>query len=313
MELMETIGTENTSRLVDAVCAEWPAHEKTARKSLADRSADVLRTTELLATQILRLCGGRAEEIEKLARDYRFTCEKILLPEELHFRRTESYRLSRFEDAEREVYADAGLMGPYLNGLLLSYVMWANHACAIDHYLRQFLPQTPAGARHLEIGPGHGLLLYHACLSPSIKSVSGWDVSRESVDSTAKALAELGAPKPVRLEQRNILQLAPADDAGLYDNIVLSEILEHLEDPVAALTSLRSVLKPGGRVWISIPANSPAPDHLFLVRSPEHACELVTQAGLEVVDSHAFPTAGATVEKALARKLSISCVITAVG
>lgn len=310
---METATQENTRRLFDAVCGEWPAHEKTARRSLSERSEEVAETTETLAAQILRLCGGEQARIERLARDYRYTCEKILLPEELHFRRSGAYRLSRFEDAEREVYADAALMGPYLNGLLLSYVMWANHACAIDHYLRGFLPQTPAGASHLEIGPGHGLLLYHACLSPMIERVWGWDVSRESVDSTAKALAELGAPKPVRLAQRNILQQAPGEDAGPYDNIVLSEILEHLEDPVAALRALRRVLKPGGRIWISIPANSPAPDHLFLVRSPEHACELVTNAGLNVVESRAFPTAGATVEKALARKLSISCVVTATG
>jgi len=303
---------ENTKRIFDAVCAEWPPHEKTARRSLSERSEEVAKTTESLASQIVKLCGGRRDDIERLARDYRYTCEKILLPEELHFRRSNSYRLSRFEDADREVYSDAALMGHYLNGLLLSYVMWSNHAHAIDHYLRRFLPSTPAGAKHLEIGPGHGFLLYYASLSPSIESVNGWDVSSESVASTQRALAKLGAPKEVTLQQRNILQLAPQDEADQYDNIVLSEILEHLEDPVAALISVRAALKPGGRVWISIPANSPAPDHLFLVNSPEHACELVSKAGLAVLDSHAFPTAGATVEKALKRKLSISCVITAV-
>lgn len=310
MDALEKL--ENTKRIVDAVCAEWPPHEKTARKSLAERSGEVLSTTESLASQIVKLCGGRQEDIETLARDYRFTCEKILLPEELHFRRINSYRLSRFEDADREVYSDPALMGPYLNGLLLSYVMWSNHAHAIDHYLRRFLPGTPACARHLEIGPGHGFLLYYACLSPSIESVNGWDVSSESVESTQRALSRLQAPKRVNLQQRNILRLAPEETADQYDNIVLSEILEHLEDPVAALVSARAALKPGGRVWISIPANSPAPDHLFLINSPEHACELVSKAGLSVVESHAFPTAGATVEKALQRKLSISCVITAV-
>lgn len=137
-------------------------------------------------------------------------------------------------------------------------------------------------------------------------------MSSESVESTQRALDRLQAPKRVNLQQRNILQLSPEDTTDQYDNIVLSEILEHLEDPVAALVSARAALKPGGRVWISIPANSPAPDHLFLVNSPEHACELVSKAGLTVAESHAFPTAGATVEKALQRKLSISCVITGV-
>lgn len=302
---------ENTRRIFDAVRAEWPPHEKTAERSLAARSSEVLETTESLAAQIVRLCGGDQAAIEKLARDYRFMCEKIILPEELHFRRHETYRLSRFEEAAREVYGNALLMGPYLNGLLLSYVMWSNHAHAIDHYVRRFLPFSPPGAAHLEIGPGHGFLLYYASLTPAIGGLAGWDVSRESVESTGRALAALGARRDVNLQQKNLLHLSPAE-AGQYDNIVLSEILEHLEDPVAALVAARRALKPGGRIWISIPANSPAPDHLFLVASPEHACALVEQAGLVITESHAFPTAGVTVEKALQRKLSISCVMTAV-
>jgi hypothetical protein len=68
-------------------------------------------------------------------------------------------------------------------------------------------------------------------------------------------------------------------------------------------------LKPGGTIWVNVPANSPAPDHIFLVNSPEHACDIVRSAGLEVVHSQGFPMTGATLEKARHRKLAISCVV----
>ena len=68
-------------------------------------------------------------------------------------------------------------------------------------------------------------------------------------------------------------------------------------------------LKPGGYVWINVPANSPAPDHIYLVDSPEAACDLVRDAGFEVADWTAFPMSGTTLEKARKRKTAISCIV----
>ena len=67
--------------------------------------------------------------------------------------------------------------------------------------------------------------------------------------------------------------------------------------------------KPGGKVWINVPANSPAPDHLYLVRSPAQAAEAVANAGFTVVDQASFPMSGTTLEKAIERKLTVSCVV----
>ena len=53
-----------------------------------------------------------------------------------------------------------------------------------------------------------------------------------------------------------------------YDSIVVSEVLEHMENPLAAL-SLKKLLRPGGYIYVNMPANSPCPDHLFLIREPE--------------------------------------------
>ena len=91
----------------------------------------------------------------------------------------------------------------------------------------------------------------------------------------------------------------------------MSEILEHLEDPVAAMIAASRHLKPGGHLWVNVPANSPAPDHIFLVDGLDHAVALAEQAGLEVVEKAAFPMSGASLEKAVKRKLAVSCVVLA--
>jgi SAM-dependent methyltransferase len=293
--------------LVSHLLARWPDHADYVDKSFADRTPEVSESSDRIAGCILKLAAEAPGGLDALCDDYRFLCEKIVLPEELHFRRHNRYRLSSFAEAEKECYANAPYMARYMNGLLLSNVLWHNHACAISSYIHEYLPSRPHGSDHLEIGPGHGLFLYFAAVSPNVASISGWDVSPTSIEHTRTALRALGVDRPVELTLQNMFDVS--DTAGRYDSIVMSEILEHLEDPVAALKAASARLKPGGTIWVNVPANSPAPDHIFLVESPEHACEIVESAGLEVVQSHAFPMTGATLEKARKRKMAISCVV----
>lgn len=301
---------QDLKQLVDCVITVWPAHENLASKSFEGRSSEVLELSNRMSSLIKVLATHMPNGIEGLCRSYQFLCEKIVLPEELHFRRNGAYRLSSFADAVREVYSNEPFMRQYMEGLLLSGVMWSNHAQSLNYYVNRYLPSLPAGADHLEIGPGHGLLLYFAAARPGIGSVAGWDASPTSIANTRAALDALGVTRPVPLTLRNLFDKTDGS-AQLYDSVVLSEILEHLEDPVAALRAVKAWLRPGGRVWINVPANSPAPDHLFLVNSPEQSCELVREAGLKVEDSAAFPMTGTTLEKATRRKLAISCVVTA--
>ena len=295
--------------LVDTVLAVWPAHEKFISKSLEGRAPAVLDSSDRMSSLIKTLSAHEPGGLEGLCEAYKFLCEDIVLPEELHFRRNGTYRLSTFADAEREVYANAEFMRQYMDGLLVSGVLWVNHAHALHHYVNSYLPLLPPGANHLEIGPGHGLLLYYAAARSDVGSVTGWDASPTSIKNTTAALAALGVTRPVSLALRNLFDTADSSADGFYDSIVIGEVLEHLEDPVAALRNIKRWLKVGGRVWVNVPANSPAPDHIFLVRNPEHARDLVLESGLQVEDSAAFPMTGTTLEKALSRKLAVSCVV----
>lgn len=288
-----------TAAIVEAVLADWPDHAKYLRKSLEARSQEQLQTTEMLAAAALALEGDRLPE---LAANYRWTCDR-LREEELHFHRHGGYRLTTFEAADREVYSNPEYMEHYVDGLLLSQVLWYNHVASCDFFMRRAPELIKPQARYLEIGPGHGLMTYLALRQFGPASAVAWDLSAVSIEHTRKALAKLGVDN-VTCEVRDAMTIAPGERE--FDFIVLSEVLEHIEDPMAVMPRLRSLLAPDGLIFINVPINSPSPDHIYLLETPEDAHRLLTENGFAIVSEAQFATQGTKIERALKNKVSVS-------
>lgn len=289
-----------TQLLVDRQLALWPEHEGFLSKSFAERDAAALQITEETATQVARLAGDRVDEYSK---GYRWMCE-AMLQEELFFRRHGRYQATSFADTARAIYDDHRIMRLYMDGLLLSQVFWRNHV-DIARFFRSFIASLPDRFEHLEIGPGHGLQLAHAAMDPRCQSATGWDVSDASLAATRDCLHRLDVPETVRLEKRNIYELSSG--ASAYDSVVVSEVLEHLEDPAGALERLRYCLRPQGRAFLNVPCNSPAPDHIHLFSHPDDFYRMIENAGFVILERFATPGTGLTMERALRHKLTVSC------
>jgi hypothetical protein len=270
---------------------------------MAGMSADQRETVERVSDLVLRLADGN---LQRLIEGYRWMCEMVL-EEELHFRRTGAYRYSRFEEVRDRVYFDDVVMTKYMDGLLLSQVLWANHITVLDNYIRSFVSKSRAGVRHLEVGPGHGLLLYLAASVPDIR-LTGWDVSTTSLDRTRDALSRLRAGREVALLLQSVFEVTPGMK---YDSVVISEVLEHLEQPKQALVGLRDCMTAGARIYVNAPVNSPAVDHIYLFRTPDELVELVRDSGFKVESTCFAPSTGYTEARARKHKTSISCAVIA--
>lgn len=298
-------GFFSLARIVGVVLEAWPDHERFLARSFVERDRDIAESSERVSAMILALEGG---DLRGACEDYRWTCAE-LQEEEIEFRRTQRYRCASFVEVEREVYANPAYMRRYLRGLLLSQVLWANHAAVADFYIRRFLAATPPSGSLLEVGPGHGILLGLAAAGGRQASVSGWDVSPTAIALTQRALAKLRVAQPIELETSDIL--AAPNLSPRFTAIVASELLEHLEKPEAALASFRRLLLPGGRLFVNVPINSPAPDHIYLLRSPDEAVNLVEQNGFRVIEARHFPMGGYTLDRARRLGATISSAMIA--
>lgn len=298
--------TENLPLVIARVQAVWPEHRTHLSRRFADGDQDAQLFDERLATLICRVAGGKLDDC---CRDYRWACER-LLEEELFFRRHGRYRNSSFSEVKSAIYDNPAYMERWVNGLLLSQLLWANHSEMMRFYTAEFLPNNAEPYRHLEIGPGHGLLLHFAAVDQRCESADGWDVSPTSLSASRDAVRRLTPARDVQLHLRDATAVA-RDYAGAFSSLVLSEVLEHLEKPAVIMGAAYQLLRPGGRLFVNVPVNSPAPDHIFLWRTPEDVVEFVAAQGFDVLSTRFAPLTGYTLDQARRHQMTISCGIIA--
>lgn len=102
----------------------------------------------------------------------------------------------------------------------------------------------PRNARILEIGCGTGHNL------PMLARFG--DVEAIEIDPVARGIASERLGKPVLAAP---LPELPGIERGAYDLIAVLDVVEHIEDDVAALRAMRDCLKPGRKILIAVPAH----------------------------------------------------------
>jgi ubiquinone/menaquinone biosynthesis C-methylase UbiE len=127
-------------------------------------------------------------------------------------------------------------------------VVLASHASRTAEEAAAFLLNhlTP-GMQVLDIGCGPGSITIGLARYVAPGVTVGIDQSDEALVA-ARGLAEEQRVTNVRFERANVYEL-PFED-GSFDVVYGHQILQHLADPVAALSEARRVLKPGGYVAV---------------------------------------------------------------
>lgn len=105
----------------------------------------------------------------------------------------------------------------------------------------------PAGALVLETGCGVGAQTIMLAKNSPQAHITSIDISEDSIKQ-AKCLIEENGFKNVEFQTADLFNLPFEDE--MYDHIFVCFVLEHLQDPIAALKSLRRVLKKGGTITV---------------------------------------------------------------
>ncbi|HAC80681.1 MAG TPA: SAM-dependent methyltransferase [Deltaproteobacteria bacterium] len=121
------------------------------------------------------------------------------------------------------------------------------------------------GAKILDVGCGEGRHVQHTLRYPGVTAV-GLDLGEQEVRVTSQRLDEMrsidfemgGAvedPGPAASIRGSSYDLPFAD--GEFDCVIISEVMEHLEEDERALAEVSRVLRPGGTLAVSVPREGP--------------------------------------------------------
>ena len=119
---------------------------------------------------------------------------------------------------------------------------------------------TLAGARALDVGCGGGLL--SEALARAGAKVTAIDLAPDLIKVAKLHRLESGIEVDYRLQA---VEALAADEPDSFDVITCMEMLEHVPDPTSILRACATLLKPGGKLFLSTLNRTPAAFALAIV------------------------------------------------
>lgn len=117
------------------------------------------------------------------------------------------------------------------------------------HSLRSLVVSHLAQGSVIDVGCGGGGMVHH--LLSGGRDAHGIDTSDEIIAAAQTFLRKHGCD-PQRVSKTPIAELVAA--GHLVDNVISMDCLEHVEDDSVMFQSLVALLRPGGRLVVTVPA-----------------------------------------------------------
>jgi len=274
-----------------------PLHAKKVRKNIERYDEQYFQT-------INEFLGKYMGFLNELGKDLGFALDcydkwlQSFRYEHLRFIESGHYSSSSFDEVYERVYNNPEVMEWYMHGLLLSQALWDQHYVMFSFFLKSVPKYKGTTRSYLEVGAGHGLFLSEAkkVFNPDTE-YDVVDISPTSIEIAKKFTGEEG----INFILSDIFKYEPN---RLYDFITIGEVLEHLEDPLALLKKLRDMLSDDGVLFLTVPANAPTMDHIYLFKNADEIRELINQAGFNIVDE--VSTYAEDVSKEKAEKFKVT-------
>ena len=150
----------------------------------------------------------------------------------------------------------------------------------------------------LDAGCGRGV--FSRELKKRDFDITGIDVDQEAIDYCKKSMDKTNEHYSVFKE--NIMELQSIEDQT-YDQIIATDVIEHVEDPKKAVESLYRVLKKGGKLILTVPTPKYLYDAIIPVDFSKHLEEIghlskgwfkedgttfLENCGFKIINSHYY-------------------------
>ena len=285
-------------QIIELIQQQNPLHAKKLKRNLKSLSEDNVVHYQLFVDKYETYLKSIDKNLDFAVDSYLKMISDFVL-EQLRFIETGKYSNTSFEEVNNRVYNNPKVMEYFMNGLLLSQVLWKHHYLIYSFFTKNFPTYTKNIKNYLEIGGGHGLFISHAIdVLPVGTKFSLLDISPTSIEISKNFIGKSN----VNYILENIFNF---EINQKYDFITMGEVLEHVENPVELLVKLKNLLNDLGTIFITTPTNAPSIDHIYLFSNAEEIRSIIDAAGLTVVDDIKAYAEDLPEEKAIELKITM--------
>lgn len=262
--------------LVSKIEKADPLHGKRIRKNIKGYDELYFDLMSTFLQKYIRFLEADGKDL-----DFAINCYMKWLADfryqHLRFMENGKYMSESFEEVNQRVYGNPEIMEWYYHGLLISQALWDQHYVMFSFFIRNLPEYKDSVKTYLEIGGGHGLFISEAIriLNADV-DFNLLDISPTAIEMSKKFIED----NRVNYILCDIFKFKPEKK---YDFITLGEVLEHIEEPVKLMETLKSFLSDSGTIFVTVPANAPTLDHLYLFHDADDIRKIFEEAGLEIV------------------------------
>lgn len=261
---------------------------------------------QALEKRIQYLCEIDGNSVAEVAESYIAWCTYFAEERKYYLTHNRQYRNHSFEEIS-EAYQDAKYMKNYMIGLSLSAYLWSIQRDNLKFFKKYCLQKRAKGGRYLEIGPGHGEYLSTAVENTDFDYYLGVDISESAANQTSSFLKYIyhNSPENLRKIEVKNQDFFEMDESDKFDAIVISQVIEHVENPRSFLEKARKISNPGALIYVSTAINSPFPDHIYHFHNSTEVWTMIDEAGFDIIDEFKSSSDGISLEKAIKKEYDI--------
>lgn len=200
-----------------------------------------------------------------------------------HLEKDGRYLYSSFKEVEKNVFEDKipGELGgvEYHWGLYFSQLFWVTHHRVFNFFIKEFIPTEKTTGKCLDIPVGSGIFLTQFLLAHREWKGVGVDLSDTAIDFARKIFSVNGLTGSIDLIKKDFFEFTSVQK---FDRVICVEFIEHVEDPVAVLKKLRSMLADGGTLFLTTVTWAAFIDHIYLYKNVDEIREHIGKSGLGI-------------------------------
>ncbi len=265
------------SYIINKIEKENPIHAKKLKNSYSELDEAYKDKFEAFFQRYERMLFQSKLNLDYAVSSYLRFCGDML-SEQMNFLRTGKYSNTSFEEVNKNVYDNPEVMNYHMHGLLVSQFLWTHHYQTFRFFTNRFKKYAGLSNNILEVGGGHGLY------TSEVLTQLQHDYTFDMVDISASSIALSKSMVDSNRINYHLQDIYAFNPRNKFDFIIMGEVLEHVEDPVALMKKLNEMGASDAKGFITTPCNAPSIDHIYLFRNSEEVKEVMAASGWRMVE-----------------------------